>query len=107
MANNYKNSKVDLSTTNVTTIYTAPSATQTVVKSLLVSNDSGSADTITVTITDSAAAVFSVYKNEEVGALSSKELLSQPLVVMESEILKVTATTADRLHVVASYLEIT
>ena len=107
MANNYKNSKVDLSTTNVTTVYTAPSATQTVVKSLLVSNDSGSADTITVTITDSAAAVFSVYKNEEVGALSSKELLSQPLVVMESEILKVTAATADRLHVVASYLEIT
>jgi hypothetical protein len=107
MANNYKNSKVDLSTTNVTTIYTAPSATQTVVKSLLVSNDSSSADTITVTITDSAAAVFSVYKNEEVGALSSKELLSQPLVVMESEILKVTAATADRLHVVASYLEIT
>ena len=107
MANNYKNSKVDLTTTNVTTIYTAPSATQTVVKSLLVSNDSSSADTITVTITDSAAAVFSVYKNEEVGALSSKELLSQPLVVMESEILKVTAATADRLHVVASYLEIT
>ena len=107
MANNYKNSKVDLSTTNVTTVYTAPSATQTVVKSLLVSNDSGSADTITVTITDSAAAVFSVYKNEEVGALSSKELLSQPLVVMESEILKATAATAGRLHVVASYLEIT
>ena len=107
MANNYKNSKVDLTTTNVTTLYTTPSATQTVVKSLLVSNDSGSADTITVTITDSAGAIFSVYKNEEVGALSSKELLSQPLVVMESEILKVTVATADRLHVVASYLEIT
>ena len=63
MANNYKNSKVDLTTTNVTTLYTTPSATQTVVKSLLVSNDSGSADTITVTITDSAGAIFSVYKN--------------------------------------------
>tara|TARA_R100000742_G_C4208476_1_gene35528 strand:- start:260 stop:583 length:324 start_codon:yes stop_codon:yes gene_type:complete len=107
MANNYKNSKVDLSTTNITTLYTAPSATQTLVKSLLVSNDSGSDDTITVTITDSASAIFSVYKNEDVGALSSKELLSQPLVVMESEILKVTAATAGRLHVVASYLEIT
>jgi hypothetical protein len=53
------------------------------------------------------AAVFSVYKNEEVGALSTKELLSQPLIIMESEILKVTAATANRLHVVASYLEIT
>ena len=107
MANNYKNSKVDLTTTNITTLYTAPSATQTVVKSILVSNDSSSADTVTLTITNSASAIFSVYKNEEVGALSSKELLSQPLVVMESEILKVTAATADRLHVVASYLEIT
>ena len=107
MANNYKNSKVDLSTTNITTLYTAPSATQTLVKSLLVSNDSGSDDTITVTITDSASAIFSVYKNEEVGALSTKELLSQPLIIMESEILKVTAASANRLHVVASYLEIT
>jgi len=107
MANNYKNSKVDLANTNVTTLYTAPAATQAIVKSLLVSNDSGSDDTITVTITDSASAVFSVYKNEEVGALSTKELLSQPLIVMESEILKVTAATGARLHVVASYLEIT
>ena len=96
MANNY-----------ITTLYTAPSATQTIVKSILVSNDSGSQDTITLTITDSASAVFSIYKNENVGALSSKELLNQPLVVMESEILKVTAATAGRLHVVISYLEIT
>ena len=107
MANNYKNKKVDLTTTDATVLYTCPNATSGLVKSILVSEDSGNADTITVTITDSAAAVFSVYKNEGVGALSSKELLSQPLVVMESEILKVTAATAGRLHVVASYLEIT
>ena len=107
MANVYKNSKVDLTTTDITTLYTAPSATTAIVRSVLVSNDSSSESTITLTITNSASAVFSVYKNEEVGALSSKELLEQPLVVMENEILKVTAATADRLHVVASYLEIT
>ena len=107
MANVYKNSKVDLTSTNVTTLYTAPSATTAIVRSVLVSNDSGSEDTITLTITDSASAVFSVYKNESVGALSSEELLKQPLVVMESEILKVTAATGGRLHVVASYLEVT
>ena len=107
MANNYKNSKVDLTTTNVTTLYTTPAATQTVVKSILVSNDSGSSDTITLTITDSASAVFSVYKVKSVASNGTVELLDQPLVVMENEILKVTAATADRLHVVASYLEIT
>ena len=51
--------------------------------------------------------MFSIYKSEAVNANSTKELLTQPLVVEESEILKVTATTANRLHVVASYLEVT
>jgi len=107
MPNNYKNVKLDLTATTVTTLYTAPAATQSIFNSILVSNDSSSADTITITITNSATAVFSIYKLEEVGALSTVELLKKPLIVMESEILKVTATTAGRLHVVASYLEIT
>ena len=106
MANNYKNSKVDLTNTDITTLYTAPSATTAIVKSIIVSNDSTSASTITLTITDSATAVFSVYKLENVGANSSEELLKQPLIVMESEILKVTAANANRLHVVISYLEV-
>ena len=106
MANNYKNSKVELTNTDITTLYTTPSATTAIVKSIIVSNDSTSASTITLTITNSATAVFSVYKLENVGANSSEELLKQPLVVMESEILKVTAADANRLHVIASYLEI-
>ena len=58
MANNYKNAKVDLANTNVTTLYTAPAAHTAIFKSILVSNDSGSSDTITLTITDSASAVL-------------------------------------------------
>ena len=107
MANNYKNAKVDLTTTNVTTLYTAPSATTTLIKSILVSEDSGSADTITVTITDASAAVFSLFKVKAIGANTTVELLTQPLTVQEDEIIKVTAATANRLHVVASLLEIT
>lgn len=107
MANNYKNAKVDLTTTDVTTLYTAPSATTAIFKSLLVSNDSGSADTITVTITNSASAVFSVYNVKSVASNTTTELLTQPLVVMENEIIKVTAGATNRLHVIGSYLEIT
>lgn len=62
MPNNYKNAKVDLTTTNVTTLYTAPAATTSLVKSILASEDSGNADTITVTITDADAAVFSLLR---------------------------------------------
>ena len=107
MANNYKNAKVDLTTTNVTTLYTTPSATTTLIKSILVSEDSGNADTITVTITDASAAVFSLFKVKAIGANTTVELLTQPLTVQEDEIIKVTAATANRLHVVASLLEIT
>ena len=107
MANNYKNAKVDLTTTNATTLYTAPSATTTLIKSILVSEDSGNADTITVTITDASAAVFSLFKVKAIGVNTTVELLNQPLTVQEDEIIKVTAATANRLHVVASLLEIT
>ena len=87
-------------------ILVPPRASTCVFKSIMVSNDSASEDTITLTITDSASAVFSLYKNESIGALSTEELLKAPLVLSESEVLTATAATIDRLHVVASYLEI-
>jgi hypothetical protein len=77
-----------------------------VIKSIIVSEDSGNADTITVTITDTDDAVFSLFKTKAISANATSELLSQPLVVAESEIVKVTAATANRLHVVLSALEI-
>ena len=106
MANTFTNKKVDLTTTSATTLYTVPTATTSIVKSILVSEDSGNADTITVTVTDTAAAVFSLFKTKSISANGTTELLSGPLVVEESEVVKVTAATANRLHVVLSALEI-
>ena len=42
MANIYKNSKVDLVNTDNTSLYTVPSDSRAIVKSLLVSEDAGS-----------------------------------------------------------------
>ena len=106
MANTFVNRKVDLTSTGATTLYTVPSATTAVIKSILVSDDSGSGDTITVTITDTDDAVFSLFKTKAISANATSELLSAPLVVAESEVIKVTAATANRLHVVLSALEI-
>jgi hypothetical protein len=106
MANSFVNKKVDLTSTSATTIYTVPSATTAVIKSILVSEDSGNADTITVTITDTASAIFSLFKTKSISANGTTELLTAPLVVEESEVVKVTAATANRLHVVLSALEI-
>ena len=106
MANIYRNAKVDLTTTAATTLYSVPSDSRAIVKSILVSDDSGSGDSITVTVTDASSNVFSLFKSKSIGTNATEQLLSEPLILQESEILKVTATTADRLHVVASILEL-
>jgi len=106
MANSFVNKKVDLTSTSVTTLYTVPTATTGVIKSILVSEDSGNADTITITITDTDDALFNLFKTKSISANTTVELLTGPLVLEESEVLKVTAATANRLHVVASVLEI-
>ena len=106
MANVYKNAKVDFTTTGNTTVYTVPSNSRAIVKGILVSEDSGNADSISVTVTDASSNVFSLFKTKAVSANATEELISQPIVLQESEILKAQATTAGRLHMVVSLLEI-
>ena len=61
MANSFVNKKADLTSTSATTLYTVPSYSTAVIKSILVSEDSGNADTITVTLTDTSDNVFSLF----------------------------------------------
>ena len=104
---NITNAKADLTGTGVVTLYTAPSGAEfnsSVIKSILVSEDSGNADTITVTITNGTT-VFSLFNVAAVGANATVELLTHSLVLQGGEILKVQAATGGRLHVVASIQE--
>ena len=108
MAHTYKNSKVDLSSTNDTVLYTVPAVTTSIVKSILVSNDDASnACEITVTLLNTGNTVFSLFKQKDISAKTTTELLSNPLVMNTDEELKVLAENANDLHVVVSYLEIT
>ena len=106
MANIYRNAKVDFTNTDNTTVYTSPSNSRAIVKSILVSDDSGSGDSINVTLTNASAAIFSLFKSKAIAANATTELITQPIVLEESAILKAQATTAGRLHVVISLLEI-
>ena len=106
MANSFVNKKVDLTSTSATTLYTVPAYSTAVIKSILVSEDSGNADTITITLTDTDDAVSNLFNVKAISANGTSELLSAPLVATESEVVKGTAATANRLHVVLSALEI-
>ena len=116
MADTFLLKPVDLTTTDATTIYTVPTtddttvpateSTTAIIKSIRVANDSGSADTITLTVTRSSA-VFAVETVKAVAANTAIEVLTVPLVANEGDIIKATAATANRLHVLLSVLEIT
>ena len=106
MANSFINKKVDLTTTVLTTLYTVPSFKTAVIKSLLVSEDAGSGSTITITLVDANSNIFNLFKDKAIASKATTELLTNPLVMEESEILKVQASDANELHVIASILEI-
>ena len=106
MANVYRNAKVDFTTTDNTTVYTTPSDSRALVKNIVVSEDSNNADSITITVTDAAGAVFNLFKEKAISAKATVELITQPIILQEGEILKAQVATADRLHLITSILEI-
>ena len=105
MANIYKNEKTSLTTTALTTLYTVPSNSRAIVKSLNVAEDAGSTAVVKVTLVDAAAAIFVIDNDVNLTAIQKEQVLSEPLIMKESEILKV-QTSSGAVDVVASILEI-
>ena len=109
MAHTYKNSKVDLTTTDATALITVASGTTVIVKSIIICEDSNNDDSISLTIVNGSD-TFQFLKDASVAAKATIQGMgghNSTLVLGESDILKATATTANRLHVITSYLEIT
>ena len=105
MANIYKNEKTSLTTTALTTLYTVPSNSRAIVKSLLVAEDAGSTAVVKVTLVDAAAAIFVVDNDVNLTANQKEQVLSEPSIMKESEILKVQASSGG-VDVVVSVLQI-
>ena len=116
MANVFKSAMLDVTTTDLTTLITVPTAnpgatppvppTTAVVKSILVCNDSGSTTLLDVEVLRSSA-TFEVFKAKSVATNATEELLEQPLVLQESDVMKVQANAANQVHIIASFMEIT
>ena len=116
MANTFKSAMLDVTTTDLTTLITVPTAdpgatspvppTTAVVKSILVCNDSGSTTLLDVEVVRSSA-TFELFKQKSIATTTTTELLTQPLVLQESDVMKVQANAANQVHVIASFMEIT
>ena len=105
MANIYRNDKVSLTNTDNTTLYTVPSNSRAIVKSLLVAEDNAGAAVVKATLTNAAGTAFVVDNDINLAANQKEQVLSEPLIMLESEILKVQASSGN-VDVIASILEI-
>ena len=124
MANVYTNYKAVLSTNALSTVYTVPSETTAIIKSIRVSNTDTENDcNISLFLVDSSGNSFGVETDRTVKAKRSAELLATgvlnagfgsvdssfapatAIVVKESEIIKSQAQNGNDLNIIISVLE--
>ena len=96
MANIYKNEKTSLTTTDLTTLYTVPSNSRAIVKSLLVTEDNAGAAVVKVTLVDAAAASFVVDNNViilEAGDKIKMQCATGNVIKMTASVLQISRPT--------------
>ena len=125
MANVYTNYKAVLSTNELSTVYTVPSETTSIIKSIRVSNTDTENDcNISLFLVDSSGSSFGIETDRTVKAKRSAELLATgvlnagfgsvdssfapatAIVVKESEAIKAQAQNGNDLSIIISVLEI-
>jgi len=113
MANVYTNYKAILTTSELTTLYTVASEKTAIIKSLRVTNiDEENDCKISSFLVDSDSVSYTLETNRNVQKGTSEELFNSysfstsPVVLKESEVIKLQAQNGGDLHIILSVLEI-
>ena len=125
MANAYTNYKAKLSTCALTTVYTVPTATTAIIKSIRISNeDTENNCNISLYLVDSDSVSYNLEIDRTVKAKQTAELLATgvsnagygsvdssfapatAIVVKESEVIKAQAQNGNDLSIIISVLEV-
>ena len=113
MANVYTNFKAILTTSELTTLYTVASETTAIIKSLRVTNiDEENDCKVTSFLVDSDSVSYTLETNRNVQKGTSEELFNSysfstsPVILKESEVIKLQAQNGGDLHAILSVLEI-
>jgi len=105
MANIYKNAFFDLNTTNLTTVYTCPSDSRAIVQNIQYTNESGTTQ-VQVYVTDNSASTTYEINHNSLSANETYNAALGPVILEESDILKIQANAANVLSGTLSILEI-
>lgn len=108
MPNTFKSSIFNIGSTASTVLYTTPTGTTTLVKSLYAAN-TGTADSVSVSVSvgfSGGTGAFLI-RNASIPIQTSFQPITEPIVLEVNERISFEATLSNRVDVVLSYLEIT
>jgi len=107
MANVYKNSMFDLTTTNKTTVYTCPSDRTALIKSIQITNiHSGNIEVEAFTTDSSASNAEHEVAHINLSSKTVDNLVKGTMVLEAGDTLKLKAGSANNIAGIISYLEI-
>ena len=107
MANLYKNSMFDLTTTNSTVVYTCPTGRTALIKTIQVTNiHSGSNEIEVFTTDDSNSDAIHEIAHISLGSKSVENLAKGTIVLESGDTLKLKAETANDVAGIISILEL-
>ena len=99
----YKNQGINLNSTGTISVLTCPSNATILIKQIQINNGSGGAVNLNVQVTDSSASASFRIFNEALTCAATKDIINYTLVLEASDILKMTAGTADEIQGIISY----
>jgi len=105
MANIYKNSFYDPSTTDAVTLYTAPTNANAIIQNIQVTNQSGS-KTVTARVTDNSASTSYIVAHAAITGPTICNIAKGPIVLEESDSISLESTDTSAISATLALLEI-
>ena len=106
MANIYKNAFFDLATTDKTDVYTPPSNSRAIVKTIQANNHAGSNPELEVFVYDNSATAEYEISHKVIASKTFQNMISGSLILEENDVLRVQASVGGAIEGFVSILEI-
>ena len=105
MANIYKNSFYDPSTTDAVTLYTAPTNANAIIQNIQITNESGS-KIVRARVTDNSASTSFVVAYASISGPTICNIAKGPIILEESDSISLESSTTSAITATISLLEI-
>ena len=99
----YKNQGFSLTTTDTVSVLTSPTNGRCLVKQIQVHNGSTGSVSLVTQVTDTSATATYRIDSAALSANTTRQVISQTLVLEEGDIIKMTASTANEIQGIISY----